>query len=60
MNKYLQFFLGALIIFGLECVPFLYNEAYTMTDVRWGWIIGFPLAFLLMSYFRKKEVSDSQ
>lgn len=54
MNKYLQFLLGALIILVLECIPFLYNDAYTLKDVRWGWIIAFPLAFLIMSRLRKE------
>ena len=53
MNKYVQFLLGVLIILGLECVPFLYNEAYTLTEVRWGWVIGFPLTFLIMLSVRR-------
>jgi len=54
-SPFLQFLLGALIILVMESVPFIYNEAYTLKDIKWGWVVGFPLAFLVMSSLRKSE-----
>lgn len=47
MNKYLQSILFAVAIILMESVPFLYNEAYTIQDIKWGWVIGMPLVLLV-------------
>lgn len=47
MNKYLQSLLFALAIIIMESVPFLYNEAYTIQDIKWGWVVGMPLVLLV-------------
>ena len=53
MNKYLQAIIGMGIILIFEAVPFLYKETYSIEDMKWGWIIGFPLVFLIASFFKK-------
>jgi hypothetical protein len=52
MNKYLQslLLLGVILLF--EAVPFLYNDAYTIRDMKWGWIVGFPIVLLVANSFR--------
>lgn len=47
MNKYLQSLLFAVAIILMESVPFLYNDAYTIHDIKWGWVIGMPLVLLV-------------
>ena len=38
-----------------ETLPFLYNESYTIRDIKWGWVIGFPLLLYIAKSFKKDE-----
>lgn len=55
MNKYLQSLLFALAIILMESVPFLYNEAYTIQDIKWGWVVGMPLVLLVANVVKGKK-----
>lgn len=55
MNKYLQSLLFALAIILMESVPFLYNEAYTIQDIKWGWVVGMPLVLLVANLVKGKK-----
>ncbi len=58
MNKYLQCILGMGIIFLLEATPFLYNDAYTWADMKWGWIIGMPLVWLVWAARKERREKE--
>ena len=47
LNKYIMTAIFMVAIIVMESVPFFYNTDYTIADVKWGWVIGFPLVFLL-------------
>lgn len=53
MNNYLQPLLFAAAITIMESVPFLYNEAYTIQDIKWGWVIGMPLVLLVANLIKE-------
>ena len=55
MNKYLLVFLFLVFIMINETLPFLYNESYTIRDIKWGWVIGFPLLLYIAKSFKKDE-----
>jgi hypothetical protein len=38
-----------------ETLPFLYNESYTIRDIKWGWVIGFPLVYFIAKSFENKD-----
>jgi hypothetical protein len=58
MNKYL----GALLLFGFilinEAGPFLYNEAYTIKDMKWSWVILFPIAYIIYYSYKEKKSKE--
>jgi hypothetical protein len=55
MNKYVAALLLLLFIIINETAPFLYNDAYTIRDIKWGWVIGFPLILLIANSFMKDK-----
>lgn len=59
MNKYLQSLLFAAAIILMESVPFLYNEAYTIQDIKWGWVVGMPLVLLVANVVKGKKGSGN-
>ena len=54
-NKLLSFFLTAAIIFAFECIPFLYKDTYSLSEIGWKSVIGIPLGILIWRYFSKKQ-----
>ena len=59
MNKYLQAFLFLAFIVINETAPFLYNDSYTIRDIKWGWVIGFPLILIIANQFRENKNKKS-
>ena len=57
MNKYLTTLLIFGFILAMEAVPFLYNDSYTSRDMKWGWIVGMPLVFLIYSFVKNDKAS---
>lgn len=55
MNKYLQSLLFAAAIILMESVPFLYNDSYTIQDIKWGWVVGMPLVLLVANVVKGKK-----
>lgn len=55
MNKYLQSLVFAVAIILMESVPFLYNDAYTVQDIKWGWVVGMPLVLLMANLVKGKK-----
>lgn len=55
MNRYVQALLLFIFIIGNETIPFLYNDAYTVKEMNWGWIISFPLVLLVASFFNEDK-----
>jgi len=47
MNKIFQVVIVFVIILIFEAVPFLYNDTYTVKEMKWGWIVGFPLVMVI-------------
>lgn len=58
MSKYVQALLLFVIIIVNETAPFLYNEDYTVKDMKWGWIVGFPIVLLIGSSFLKQNEKE--
>jgi len=58
LNKYIQALLLFVIIVINETAPFLYNDEYTMKDMKWGWIISFPLLLLIANSFINNKEKD--
>lgn len=54
-NKYILSVLFLAFIVVNATLPFLYNDAYTIRDIKWGWVIGFPHVFFIAKSFEKKE-----
>lgn len=55
MNKYIQTLLVFIIILILEVIPVLYKEGFEFEDMKWGWIIGIPLIFLIGRIYRESK-----
>ncbi len=45
-------------IFLMEAAPFLYNDAYTMKEMKWGWIVGMPLVLFFWDAYQKGKSED--
>ncbi|HKK88452.1 MAG TPA: hypothetical protein VJ917_06355 [Saprospiraceae bacterium] len=60
MNKYVQAILLFSIIVLNETAPFLYNDTYNMKDMKWGWIVGFPLILLIANSFIKDKEKEKE
>ena len=58
MNKYVQLLLLFAFIAINEVVPFLYNDSYTIRDIKWGWLIGYPIILLIANSFRKEKSKE--
>lgn len=44
-----------------ESIPFLYNDAYTVKDMKWGWIVSIPILIIAKNFFdKRKKKSSSQ
>lgn len=45
-----------------ESIPFFYNDAYTVKDMKWGWIVSIPILIIAKNLFdkRKKKRSNQQ
>lgn len=56
MNKFIPPFVFALAIILMESVPFLYNEEYTIQDIKWGWVVGMPLVLLVANVVKESRV----
>jgi len=58
MNKYVLAVLLLAFIVMNETAPFLYNDAYTVRDMKWGWIVMFPVIFFIANSFIKNKEND--
>jgi hypothetical protein len=58
MNKYVAALLLLVFIIINETAPFLYNDAYTIKDIIWGWVIGFPIILLIGNSFIKQKEKE--
>lgn len=50
LNKYLLTAIFLLAILVMESVPFLYNDEYSISNIKWGWVVGFPLVYLISRF----------
>ncbi len=53
MNKYIQSTLLFIIVLIFEATPFLYKSSYSIDEMKWGWIIGIPLVWLIKNYYEE-------
>ena len=60
MNKYVLALLLLAFILINEAAPFLYNESYTIKDIKWGWVIGYPIIFFIASSFNKAKNKEEK
>ena len=58
MKTYVKVLLLILFIFVMEAVPFLYNDAYTLKDMKWGWIVGMPMVLFFWDAYQKRKSED--
>lgn len=60
MNKYVQVILLFAFIVLNETAPFLYNDTYTVKDIKWGWIVGFPIILLIANSYMKNNTQEKE
>lgn len=58
MKTYIKVLLLMVFIFIMEAVPFLYDEAYALKDMKWGWIVGMPLVLFFWDTYQKGKTED--
>ena len=49
-----------IVFFGLECIPFLYKDSYSMSDISWGLVIVFPIVYYGFVAWKDKQLEKEK